>query len=445
MSDAPSTPGRPARPGAPSLAPGGAVLADLRLVAAGLLPPGAVLGEEPGGEGTATALRPDAGVLGAATAAGALVLTDEEGLPLARLDDVVADGDLARGRLVVLHPSLRADAAGAAAGGRSVLLRRPPTPADLDALRAGGTGLRLLVPTGSATPDGVPPALLEALAREAGATPPELVPLPLAWRGPAGDAALLRAVLPALGARDVVVLPAAGDDVGGLLPGAADGGAGSWPGTLAALRRGDADLPGAAPGAAALLRRRWPRAADRGLVVLLTGLSGSGKSTLARGLHARLERGGERTTSLLDGDVVRRLLSAGLGFDAAARDLNVRRIGFVAAEVARHGGVAVCAPIAPYARSRAAVRRMVEEVGDLVLVHVSTPLAVCEARDVKGLYARARAGELTGMTGVDDPYEVPDDADLVLDTSRVAEHEALDRLEDHLVAGGWLARPAPRG
>ena len=145
-----------------------------------------------------------------------------------------------------------------------------------------------------------------------------------------------------------------------------------------------------------------------GGVVLFTGLSGSGKSTVARALRDRLVEEG-RDVTLLDGDVVRRLLSAGLGFSADDRDLNVRRIGYVAAEVARHGGLAVAAPIAPYARSRAAVREMVEDAGaTYVLVHVSTPLEVCEARDRKGLYAKARRGEIESFTGSLRPVRAAD-------------------------------------
>jgi sulfate adenylyltransferase len=172
----------------------------------------------------------------------------------------------------------------------------------------------------------------------------------------------------------------------------------------------------------------------RGLVVQLTGLSGSGKSTLARALRDRLVEGG-RDVTLLDGDVVRRLLSQDLGFSAEDRDLNVRRIGYVAAEVARHGGLAIAAPIAPYARSRSAVRSMVEEAGGTyLLVHVSTPLDVCEARDRKGLYARARRGEISSFTGISDPYEVPDDADLVLDTSTLSIDDALTPLLHEVVS-----------
>ena len=163
----------------------------------------------------------------------------------------------------------------------------------------------------------------------------------------------------------------------------------------------------------------------RGLVVFFTGLSGSGKSTLARALADVLDP----PVTLLDGDVVRRHLSRGLGFSREDRDLNVERIGWVAAEVAKHGGTAVCAPIAPYDEMRKRVRRMATDVGaDFLLVWVSTPLEVCEARDRKGLYAKARRGELTGFTGIDDPYEAPTDADLVLDTSQLSVGDALTQL-----------------
>lgn len=155
-----------------------------------------------------------------------------------------------------------------------------------------------------------------------------------------------------------------------------------------------------------------------GLVVFFTGLSGSGKSTLAREVAGRLAV--EHHITLLDGDVVRSHLSRGLGFSRQDRDVNIRRIGWVAAEVAKHGGLAICAPIAPYDDARQWVRRHVEATcgrGSFMLVWVSTPLAVCEQRDTKGLYARARAGELRGFTGVDDPYEQPLDAELTVDTS----------------------------
>jgi sulfate adenylyltransferase len=190
---------------------------------------------------------------------------------------------------------------------------------------------------------------------------------------------------------------------------------------------------------AAELRRVLPPRRQRGLVVFFTGLSGSGKSTIARGLAEALSERGDRTVSLLDGDHVRQLLSAGLTFSRADRDANIARIGYVAAEVARHGGIAICAPIAPYAAARAAAREMVQQTGDFLLVYVSTPVDVCAARDRKGLYAKARAGLIDGFTGVTDPYEEPRDADLVLDTSTMTRTEAVGAVLKLLTAGGWLA------
>jgi sulfate adenylyltransferase len=198
----------------------------------------------------------------------------------------------------------------------------------------------------------------------------------------------------------------------------------------------------AAPVVERELRRSHPATTERGAVVLFTGFSGSGKSTIARGVYDALLERGDRTVTLLDGDVVRRLLSAGLGFSREDRDLNVRRIGYVASLVARHGGIALCAPIAPYADSRAAVRALAEEVGAFVLVHVATPLEVCEARDRKGLYAKARAGLLPAFTGVDDPYEEPVDADLVLDTTDLPSDRAIAAVIQLLESRGLLP-PAP--
>ena len=212
---------------------------------------------------------------------------------------------------------------------------------------------------------------------------------------------------------------------------------------LGALLDSGAEVPGwlVPPSVALELRRARPPRAERGLAIFFTGLSGSGKSTIARGLAEALTERGDRTVSLLDGDHVRRLLSAGLTFSRADRDLNIARIGYVAAEVARHGGIAICAPIAPYAEARAAARRMVTEVGDFLLIYVSTPVDVCAARDRKGLYAKARAGLITGFTGVSDPYEEPRDADLVLDTSVMTRQEAIDTVLKLLTTGGWLAGP----
>ena len=153
-----------------------------------------------------------------------------------------------------------------------------------------------------------------------------------------------------------------------------------------------------------------------GVTVFLTGLSGAGKSTVADALVAELEAEG-RPVTVLDGDVVRTHLSSELSFSREHRDLNIARIGWVAGEVVKHGGTVVVAAIAPYEAARQRARELVERHGRFVLVHLATPLAVCEQRDVKGLYARARAGELPGFTGVSDPYEPPELPELVIDTS----------------------------
>jgi len=191
-------------------------------------------------------------------------------------------------------------------------------------------------------------------------------------------------------------------------------------------------------GVAHELQLARPPRGQRGLVIFFTGLSGSGKSTVARDLRDALAERGDRTVSLLDGDRVRRLLSAGLTFSRADRDLNIERIGYVAAEVARHGGIAICAPIAPYASARAAAREMATAAGDFLLVHVATPLEACEARDLKGLYAKARAGLIGNFTGISDPYEEPRDADLVLDTSAMSRQDAVEAVIGLLTSGGWL-------
>jgi sulfate adenylyltransferase len=156
-----------------------------------------------------------------------------------------------------------------------------------------------------------------------------------------------------------------------------------------------------------------------GVTVFLTGLSGAGKSTVADALVAELTAEG-RPVTVLDGDVVRTHLSSELGFSREHRDLNIRRIGWVAGEVVKHGGTVVVAAIAPYDDAREQARALVEEHGRFLLVHLSTPLEVCEQRDVKGLYARARAGEIREFTGISDPYELPSRADLTIDTSQVS-------------------------
>ncbi|GAB3668252.1 bifunctional sulfate adenylyltransferase/adenylylsulfate kinase [Actinocorallia lasiicapitis] len=195
------------------------------------------------------------------------------------------------------------------------------------------------------------------------------------------------------------------------------------------------------PAVAAELVRARPPKHERGVTVFFTGLSGSGKSTVARGLADALVEHGGRTVSLLDGDVVRQMLSSGLTFSKADRDLNIRRIGYVAAEITRHGGLAICAPIAPFAATRAEVRRMVETAGDFLLIHVATPLEECERRDRKGLYAKARAGLIPEFTGISSPYEAPDDADLVLDTTGLPVEKAVSTVLDLLTASGYLQIP----
>lgn len=166
-----------------------------------------------------------------------------------------------------------------------------------------------------------------------------------------------------------------------------------------------------------------------GVTVFLTGLSGAGKSTVADALVASLETDG-RPVTVLDGDVVRTHLSSELTFSREDRDLNIRRIGWVAGEVVKHGGTVVVAAIAPFEAARQEARALVERHGRFVLVHLSTPIEVCEQRDVKGLYARARAGDLPGFTGVSDPYEPPARAELTIDTSVTPLAESVARIRE---------------
>lgn len=186
------------------------------------------------------------------------------------------------------------------------------------------------------------------------------------------------------------------------------------------------------------LRRTSPPRSKQGFTVFFTGLSGSGKSTIANALMAKLlEQGGRRIT-MLDGDLVRKHLSKGLGFSKEDRDTNITRIGWVAAEITGNGGIAVCAPIAPYDAIRKDVRGMVEREGGFYLVHVSTPIEECEARDRKGLYAAARAGKIKGFTGVDDPYEAPEDAEMSYDTLSASAEEIADDILARLRADGYF-------
>lgn len=192
------------------------------------------------------------------------------------------------------------------------------------------------------------------------------------------------------------------------------------------------------PDVVAELRRTHPPRHKQGFTVFFTGLSGSGKSTIANALMVKLMEMGGRPVSLLDGDIVRKNLSSELGFSKEHRDLNIRRIGFVAGEITKNGGIAICAPIAPYTATRRAVREAIAPVGGFLEVHVSTPIEVCEQRDRKGLYALARAGKIKEFTGISDPYEVPENAEMVIDTVDITPDLAAHRILVKLESMGFI-------
>jgi sulfate adenylyltransferase len=336
---------------------------------------------------------------------GELELVDPEGLPLAHR---AADGALrplstpSHGPFRRLHltpTEVRARYAGAL----TVPVAGPLTDADVEAITAarGSRPVVLLALSGTGTPQGVTGVgLLRATITAA-----ELL----------GDAHVVAVPLPAHG--DAETDHALGHQVvANYAPGEvlAPTGAGDLPEPVAAVV--DQDQP-----------------EERGVVVFFTGLSGSGKSTLAQALNDLLLESGERTVTSLDGDVVRRHLSEGLGFSREDRETNIRRIGWVAAEIARHHGVAICSPIAPFDGTRKQVRAMVEAAGgEFVLVHVATPLEECERRDRKGLYAKARAGEIPEFTGISSPYEEPADAAVRVDTTGRTIEDALADVLDVL-------------
>ena len=399
---------------------------DVELVLDGILPSGHVLGGRvapasrlpgrPRGP-VCAGLVVDPDLARLASAAGCLTLVDQEQTPLASLamlratptpadvvgDEVMVTGTLTRERLRESGPAreLAVDLSvseGAYDG--LVVFGRPALTSDeprlttfLHGVRRSNPRARVLVavPDQAVDTAGVPTLLMAELASRAvdrlsgaaGGVRVDVATAPLAWRDPVSDPALVAALSAHVGARNVLVLS---DDVG------LDDAAARWREVVGHLDNGGVHSAVLHPADLATLSRWRPPRSRRGLVVMFTGLSGSGKSTIARSLAARISQQTSRTVSLLDGDVVRQLLSSGLGFDHESRLLNVRRIGFVATEVARHGGLAICAPVAPYAQARDDVRTMVGEVGDFVLVHVSTPLQECERRDLKGLYAKARAG-----------------------------------------------------
>lgn len=417
-----------------------------------------------------------------------LVLTDPEGAPLAALDTVdtwptgegrsgvggpvrrigeSTHGSFRRLRLTPdeIKPLLPPGRVLGVIADRP--LHRPQLAQIAYAARAIAGHVLILVPVAGPAPDGFS---AEALVRTIFAArdrmpPATIVAVPLARRGDEIADALLRArVAAAYGATHLL---AAGHGLSGggpraLLPRelAYDGRDGQWRGAddipprhrrvaltddeIEGLLDRGVPLPEwhTPPAVARELAKAKPPRRVRGLVVFFTGLSGSGKSTIARGVADELAETGERSVTLIDGDVARRFLTAGLGFSKADRDENVRRIGFVAAEAARHGGLALCCPIAPYAEARAAARTLARMAGaGFILVYTSTPLEVCEERDRKGLYAKAREGKISHMTGVDDPYEAPTDADLVIDTSQLSIDQAVDAVLDYLVVEGWLDRP----
>ncbi len=202
----------------------------------------------------------------------------------------------------------------------------------------------------------------------------------------------------------------------------------------------DLEIPGwfSYPEVVAELKHSFPPRSKQGFTIFITGLSGSGKSTLARVLLIKFLEMRTRPVTLLDGDIVRKNLSSELNFSREHRDLNITRIGFVASEITKNGGIALCAPIAPYEGSRQANRELISRCGGYVEVFMATPLEVCEGRDRKGLYAKARAGKIQGFTGVSDPYIPPVNPELTIDTSSMTPAEAAQEVLLYLEEQGYL-------
>ncbi len=394
---------------APQICPPPRALDDLDLMARGVLAPAF---EGPGGE----VLLETPGVR-----ADELELVDPEGLPLARVKVEGSDGSLVWGPVELLaHPEFGAfrnlylspaDVASRYDGRVTVPVSGPLTDLDLDRIRGAGPVV-LLALAGHGTPEGLSPVGLvrATLAAADLLDDAAVVAVALASRGDAeADHAF--------GAR-VVAAYATGDVLG---------------------VTGEGDLPVEVAAVADFDR---PPADEQGLVVFFTGLSGSGKSTIARALHDVILEGGSRSVTSLDGDVVRRNLSAGLTFSKEDRETNIRRIGWVAAEISRHGGIAICSPIAPFDATRRQVRQYVDEAGGaFFLVHVATPLEECERRDRKGLYAKARRGEIPEFTGISSPYEEPADADVRVDTTGRSIDDALADVLKGLSDAGYLEAP----
>lgn len=350
-------------------------------------------------------------------AADGVELVDPEGLPLAR---VAPDGELTAlthaqfGPFRALHLT-PAQVRDQHAGATFVPVSAPLTTTQL--ARLGEVGpVVLLALNGTGTPEGLSGVGLvrATLAAAAGLPEASVVAVPLASRGDAeADHAL---------GVQVVATYAAGDPV------------------LALTDDAESDEGELPEEVAAVVDHDRPPPAEQGLVIFFTGLSGSGKSTLARALTDLVLEQGLRTVTSLDGDVVRRNLSAGLTFSREDRETNIRRIGWVAAEISRHGGLAVVSPIAPFASTREHVRETVEDAGGaFFLVHVATPLEECERRDRKGLYAKARRGEIPEFTGISSPYEEPDDAAVRVDTTGRSIQDALADVLDVLDKSGYLS------
>lgn len=186
------------------------------------------------------------------------------------------------------------------------------------------------------------------------------------------------------------------------------------------------------------LRQAYPPRSKQGVTIFMTGLSGAGKSTVAKVLMVKFMEMRDRPVTLLDGDVVRKNLSSELSFSKEHRNLNIIRIGFVASEITKNRGIAICAPIAPYEKPRLQNRELISQYGGYVEVYMATPLLICEQRDRKGLYAKAKAGKIKGVTGIDDPYELPSNPDITIDTSEMTPEEAAQQILLYLEDKGYI-------